>query len=337
VADVLVVGAGVAGLVGARLLELAGHRVTVVDKGRRPGGRMATRRVGEAVFDHGAQFVTLREPELAAETARWRERGWLVEWFRGAPDLGAGSHAPPAADDGGHPRFRGAPYQRALPEALAAELADVRCSVHLEALAHDGDRWRASGRTHDGEALALAADALLCTPPAPQALALLAAGDTRLPSGVDAMLRAVTFDPCLAVLAVPRGPVALPSPGAVRLPDHPVLDFVADNHAKGVSPVPSVTVHASAAYSRAHLDGDRAAAAREVLDAAEELLGCAADVVHVHGWRYSAPSSSCDDRAPGGTLPGPVRFAGDAFTGGRAEGAALSGHVAATRLLDALA
>lgn len=335
-ADVLVVGAGIAGLVGARLLERAGHRVTVVDKGRRPGGRMATRRVDGAVFDHGAQFLTLREAVLADETARWRDRGWLVEWFRGAPDLGAGSHAPPAADGDGHPRFRGAPYQRALPEALAAELADVRCSVHLGALAHDGERWRATGRTHAGDPVALTADALLCTPPAPQTLALLAAGAVELPTDVDDALRAVTFDPCLAVLAVPRGEVALPAPGAVRLPDHPLLDFVADNHAKGVSDVPSITVHANAAFSRAHLDGDRDAAARELLDAAQELLGCAADVVHVHGWRFAAPSSPADDPAPGGTLPGPVRFAGDAFTGGRAEGAALSGHVAATRLLETL-
>lgn len=332
-ADVLVVGAGIAGLVGARLLERVGHRVTVVDKGRHPGGRMATRRVGGAVFDHGAQFVTLREQALADETARWRGRGWLVEWFRGAPDLGAGSHAPPAAAGDGHPRFRGAPHQRALPEALADELADVRCSVHLEALAHDGSRWHATGRTHDGVPVALDADALLCTPPAPQTLALLAAGAVELPKDVDAALRQVRFDPCLAVLAVPRGEVALPPPGAARLPDHPVLAFVADNRAKGVSPVPSVTLHASAAFSRAHLDGDREAAGRELLDAAEELLGCPAEVAHVHGWRYSVPTSRSDDPAPGGSVPGPVRFAGDAFTGGRVEGAALSGHLAATRLL----
>ena len=44
----------------ARELAEAGVEVTVLDKGESVGGRMATRRIGEAVFDHGAQFFTVR-------------------------------------------------------------------------------------------------------------------------------------------------------------------------------------------------------------------------------------------------------------------------------------
>ncbi|NIR36133.1 MAG: FAD-dependent oxidoreductase, partial [Actinobacteria bacterium] len=50
----LVIGAGMAGLTAARLLTDRGADVLVVDKGRAVGGRMATRRVGDAAFDHGA-------------------------------------------------------------------------------------------------------------------------------------------------------------------------------------------------------------------------------------------------------------------------------------------
>ncbi len=331
-ADVLVVGAGIAGLVGARVLERAGHQVTVLDKGHRPGGRMATRRPdgkGGPVFDHGAQFVTLRgaPPDLpegngfAAETERWRDERWVVEWFSGSPDLGS--------DGDGHPRYRGVPYQRGLAESLADELADVRCATRLAALRHDGDARVAV--TADGE---VTADAVLCTPPAPQTIALLAAGGVELPDEVTAALEAVAFDPCIAVLAIPSEKPDLPGgKGVVRLPDDDVLDLVADNHAKGISTKPAVTIHATGAWSRAHWDDPDETVGPALLALARDLLGTSADVVRVQRWRYSAPTAGPGDLAPGGSVPGPIRFAGDGFAGGRVEGAALSGWTAADRLL----
>ena len=63
-----VVGAGVTGLTAARHLAPS-FDVVVVDKGRGVGGRLATRRIGDATFDHGAQFITTHTPDVAATAA----------------------------------------------------------------------------------------------------------------------------------------------------------------------------------------------------------------------------------------------------------------------------
>ena len=69
--QVVVVGAGISGLLAARRLSEAGHDVVVFDKGRSSGGRCATRRVGDSTFDHGAQFFTVRSDEFASLVHEW--------------------------------------------------------------------------------------------------------------------------------------------------------------------------------------------------------------------------------------------------------------------------
>lgn len=84
----LVIGAGLSGMTCARRLADAGHAVTVVDKGRRPSGRLATRtsRSGP-VFDHGAQFFTARLDGFRAQVRDWVARGVAAEWKARIVDL----------------------------------------------------------------------------------------------------------------------------------------------------------------------------------------------------------------------------------------------------------
>src|SRR5437763_793498 len=64
--DVVVIGAGVSGLLAARNLALAGKRVLVLEARDRIGGRIDTRRdFGSAPIEGGAEFVHGRAPLLA--------------------------------------------------------------------------------------------------------------------------------------------------------------------------------------------------------------------------------------------------------------------------------
>lgn len=65
-ADVIVVGAGLSGLVCAARLVAGGARVRVLEARERTGGRLLGRLVGDGMFDLGGQWWTAGQPRLAA-------------------------------------------------------------------------------------------------------------------------------------------------------------------------------------------------------------------------------------------------------------------------------
>jgi renalase len=334
---ILIVGAGVAGLLAAHELRASGHAVVVVDKGHQPGGRLATRRVGDATYDTGAQFLTIRDPRVAGHLAAWLAAGVAREWFRGSPD------DPPPADEGSHPRYRGTPTMRSIAEHLAEPLP-LHLGTRVVGVDVADRRWRLRLLDREDRPLpVLTGDALLLTPPVPQTRALLA--DVPLSARTAATLGPIRFDPCLAVLARPDGPTTLAPRGAVRLGTEPVA-WLTDNLVTGASRTPAVTVHATAAYSRANWRTPDAEVTRELIAAAAPTLGTAATGVYVHRWRYAAPlgpppdvADGVDPEAPAlhDAVDGaPLAIAGDGLTAGRIEGAARSGLAAADALAAAL-
>ena len=78
--SVAVVGAGMSGLVAARALAESGYGVQLFDKARGPGGRMATRRGEDGLFDHGAQYFTARDPRFCARVDAWLQEGVVQAW-----------------------------------------------------------------------------------------------------------------------------------------------------------------------------------------------------------------------------------------------------------------
>lgn len=67
-----VVGAGLSGLMCARTLQDHGLDVTVFEKSRGLGGRMANRRAEPNLrFDHGAQYFTARDHNFALYVQAW--------------------------------------------------------------------------------------------------------------------------------------------------------------------------------------------------------------------------------------------------------------------------
>ncbi len=69
--DVVVVGAGACGLTVARSVLDRHGSVLVIDKGSRPGGRLASRKVDGYVVDTGCSSVQVSDPVVADLVQRW--------------------------------------------------------------------------------------------------------------------------------------------------------------------------------------------------------------------------------------------------------------------------
>jgi renalase len=326
---VLIVGAGLAGLTAAA--ELAGREVgdravevAVVDKGRSPGGRLATRRIGEATVDHGAQFFTVRSEAFRSRVDGWLEAGVVEEWCRGFDPVD------------GYPRYRIAGGMNRLARHLVDALpaGTVATRQRADAIIPGPDRWAVTyeAGTRDVDE----ADAVIATPPVPQIVELLRAG-AALPGGeLGQRLEAMAYHRVLAVLMVLDRSPGLAEPGALQRPDHPVFSFVADNQAKGISAVPSMTFHLSHARSAELWDRSDAEVLAEVDDELRRTMGGAAVVdVQVKRWRYAGPVDPApEDSLVIGERPGPLVVAGDGFAGAKIEGAFRSGLAAARQVLE---
>jgi predicted NAD/FAD-dependent oxidoreductase len=325
--DVVVVGAGICGLLAAKTLTASGCRVIVLDKGRGVGGRLATRRIDEAVFDHGAQYFTARDPAFLAVVEDWLAKKIVRPWATGFA-LSDGTFK-----EDGEQRFCGVSGMTSIAKHLAVGL-DVRLQAKVDRILTQDGGWIV-GTENGGE---VTGRALLLTPPVPQTLQLLSAGSIALPDRIRTELEKVEYAPCLALLVQLAGPSLVPDPGGLWFPGEPI-SWIADNRRKGISPGTgaSLTIHAGSNYSRQNWDTPEAEVAKAMLEAAHPWLGSTPLEAKLHRWRYSIPTRLHPDRCVSLEEPAPLVLAGDAFGGPRIEGAALSGWAAATRLAEILA
>ena len=308
---VVVVGAGLAGLTAARRLH-ADHDVIVLDKGRSVGGRLATRRIGAARLDHGAQFFTVRRPALRSQVDDWLERDVVRVWCHGF-----------AGREDGHPRYCGAHGMNALAKDLSVGL-DCRFDTLVFACRPTEAGWEVV--IDDGTVIE--ADALLLTCPVPQSWSLLVQAELAIPE----QLFRRQYHRTIGLLAVLDTASAVPAPGGVQFdPDDAAnaFGFIGDNQAKGISPVPAVTFHATQPWSLEHWDDDVNDLRTALLERAAPWIGDAGVVeAQVKKWRFAGPVD---------TWPDPcwvddehrVVLAGDLFAGPKVEGAYESGLAAA--------
>jgi predicted NAD/FAD-dependent oxidoreductase len=313
--SVVIVGAGMAGLTAAGALRQAGVASVLLDKGRVVGGRMATRTISDARFDHGAQHFGIRSERFARLAQPWREAGIIREWYRTA-DL--------------EPRYAGVGGMRRLPEYLAQPL-DVRTGTTVDRI-ELLDRTVVAIDQYGGR---VEASAMIITPPLPQTLALLDRSLIPIAADLRESLEAIDYHACLTAMLQIDGPGRLPD-GHLSAVDASVA-WMADNAHKGTSRLPAVTVHSTARFAADHLEAPTDVWMALLIAAAQPHLQGRIIGSTGHRWRYAEPTTTLDLDCVQLDVPVPVMLAGEVFAGARIEGAAISGLAAAGTLIDELA
>ncbi|WP_309008741.1 FAD-dependent oxidoreductase [Pelagicoccus sp. SDUM812005] len=308
--DTIIVGAGIAGLAAARLLQERGQKVAVLEKSRGVGGRLATRRLDGESFDNGAHFFSVVGDAFRGELERWEAAKLARLWFR----------------DGERHLYAGLPSMNALAKEMASGL-EVHRQQLVETLRVDeagvalrcakGDEWKARK--------------VLFTCPAPQALAIVERSKVKLEPELFQRLAAVSYDPCLTLLLRLKADLGLAAPGFIKGVNEK-LDTITDARQKGTSSQAGLIVHSTAAFAEANYEKDRPELERLMIDAVKELYPLEIEESYLHKWRYAhrKGKGAGDSSAASASLP--IAFAGDSFGIAKIEGAYDSGRAAARYL-----
>lgn len=298
---VTVIGGGISGVACANALTGRGIGVTLRDRGRRLGGRMASRTLRDTGTAHdgrpvdiGASYFTAREPAFIAQVEAWMEAGtvrpWTDSFHVAGPDGISGVRAGPM-------RYAAPLGLRHVVESMLSPEVSVNSADDVSELPTD-------------------ADAVALCMPIPQARRLHPA----IPESP------ITWEPVIAVTCVFQERSWIDLDG-VFVNDDPVLTWIADDGRRRGDDAPVLVAHVHPVLSAGHLQ-DPSAVVPQAVATLRRVLGLS-DLpawVDAHRWTFAKPMTAraepywmSDD--------GRIGVAGDAWADGpRVEAAWLSGH-----------
>lgn len=262
-ADIAIIGAGIAGLAAARQLQLAGHHCVLFDKSRGLGGRMATRRADGLQFDHGAQYFTARGEDFRKQIATWAQENAVAAWF----------------DDS----YVGTPGMTAPARSLAAGMMVV-AGCEVAGLERSASGWRVNSTAGFVDAHGNGHyDAVVLAIPAPQAERIVRESGVAMPE-----LARARYAPCWALMLGYPQPLKM-TQTHLRFESGDIA-WIARNRSKpGRSGQETLVVHASPDWSRASLEWQPDDVVAALLPKVADLIGDdqMPDYKSAHRWRFA--------------------------------------------------
>ncbi|QEE45043.1 amine oxidoreductase [Rhizobium sp. WL3] len=275
--SIAIIGAGIAGITLARALAPSAD-VTIFEKSRGLGGRMANRRREDFAFDHGAQYFTARSPAFRSVAEDAVQAGHAGTWPRAVLTLTETGLAPDSRP--AERRYIGLPGMSGFANGMAEGL-HIRKEAAVAALEPAKDGW--SVTDSEGQDLGRF-DVVISTAPAPQTIRLMPEAF----SGHAAM-KTVKLSGCFTLMIGLDASLDLGFEAA-RIEDD-VLSWIAIEASKPGRPERmALTIHSRNDWAEANLERDRSEVQTEMLAALKRLLGydfSNATWLDLHRWRYA--------------------------------------------------
>lgn len=291
----LVVGAGIAGLACARALRDAGVPVRVVERGRRPGGRMSGRTLHGRVVDLGASYFTAPEDSaFSVVTAEWERKGLARPWTDTFSVVGAAEGE----------RVSSGPVRYAAPHGLRSLVVELAEGLEVE-VEHEVVQV-----ADDGVVDGVRFDCVVLAMPEPQAARLIASG-----TPLHAQLDLTAWEPAIAVALGYGERLWRGDLHGAFVEGSPTIGFLADDGDRRGDGAPVLVAHTTPDFARRHL-AEPAAAIGAVTAEVHRLLGLdpAARPLwsHAHRWTFAKAGTTHPEPF---VLRGQVAVCGDAWGG----------------------
>ncbi|MFH5832775.1 NAD(P)/FAD-dependent oxidoreductase [Halalkalibaculum sp. DA384] len=326
-----IIGSSLAGLVAGKKLGQAGHEVTVIEKTRMLGGRMATLDDGEGnIFDYGISHFHANNPDFVSFVNYLKEENLVDEWssrfeyFDGSQlhDLN-----PNRSPELHYASTRG--FSRVAQKL--SRWVDIKSSVQAGGLTYIGaDRTKKRAwMINLTDVSVFECDAVIIATPATVAYGILMTAQDETPAR--RIIRHVdefNYDPSFTVMASYRNQ-EVPDWDAVECAgEH--LKWVINESSKRDNADTSLVIHSSAAFARKNKEEDPQKAASGLLQQVARITGqdwiAQPTAEHYHYWQYASCRNPIDEGFMELEMEeAPLALIGDYLGGNSAESSYLSG------------
>lgn len=276
---IAVIGAGLSGLTFASRLN-AKAEVTVFEKSRGIGGRMATRYAENYEFDHGAQYFTAKGKAFQEFLEPFVEKGIVRNWQPNLVTLSKGGSKQRVSN---HPSYVASPRMNALAKEMAADLKLVG-NTQVDKVKGSPGAWELFDKEGSSHGVF---DEVVFAIPSHQAAALV-------PEEFEYMeqIKQVKMDACFSLMLGFENPLQVDFDGAFV--EGSSIGWISVNSSKPQRPQGfSMMVQSQNRWAEANVDEDKDKVQAMLLEEASQLLNhdlSSAEHQVLHRWLYASTS-----------------------------------------------
>lgn len=288
-----IVGAGLSGLTAGRILAKAGHEVTIFEKSKGYGGRMATRYAGKKLaskMDHGLSYFGVKSDEFREFTAELLDQGLIQTWgdnfvtYDGEQIL----DSPPNQSHGA--LYTSTDGMNKIGKYLG-RWVDIQTETKVGGLTYFGTNRskKRSWMMNLTSSNTFGADAVIIALPAPQAYGIIASTiDETNTLKIVRQIDEVSYQPAFSLMAG-YGSQEVPGWQGVFCRNNP-LEFISNENLKRDTQEASFVIQSSESFTKEYRNQNEETVSSKILDEFSEIAGgwaATPDWYQLHFWRYS--------------------------------------------------
>lgn len=288
-----IIGAGLSGLTAGRILAKAGYEVTIFEKSRGYGGRMATRYAGNNLaskVDHGLSYFGVKSNEFREFTAELLDKGLIQTWGDNFAAYDGEKILDSAPNQSNEALYTSTGGMNQIGKYLS-RWVDIRTNTKVGGLTYFGTNRskKRSWMMNLTSSETFEADAVIIALPAPQAYGIISSTiDETNTLKIVRQIDEVSYQPSFSLMAG-YGDEEVPDWEGLICRNSP-LEFISNEKLKRETQETSFVLHSADDFAREHRTIDEEIVIKKMLGEFAKISGgwaSSPEWQQLHFWRYS--------------------------------------------------